>query len=181
MSERSQSRAVEVVEGCDLGGGRSIHASARDAARSAALHRLHGWFGRSRRPGGDPNGSDRMVRPGHEGPLNRILDVVDTAKFWAVLAVLLTFLVLAYAYGHNRAQASRNAEIIQQQQEQLTYLCETVSVLDAITTQQLRITQTTLKRTDVPLWARVYLAERGDILSTTHAELANTRGCRKIE
>lgn len=116
-----------------------------------------------------------------KGFFERVLDVVDTAKFWAVLAVLVAFTVMAYAYGHNRAQASRNEDIISQQTEQLTYLCETVSVLDALTTQQLRITRETLDRTDVPLWGQLYLAKRERLLGVTHTELADSRGCQQIE
>lgn len=113
--------------------------------------------------------------------MSKVLDTLDTAKFWAVVAAVLAFAVLAYAYGHNRKQATTNAATIARQQEQLSYLCETVAIIDAATTDRIRITREALAEPVVPAWAQAYLGQTLSSLLVQHAELANNRGCRQIE
>src|SRR5262249_51266679 len=140
MSERAQSGRLEAVPRRRPGGGGRVHAGARDAARATALHRVHGWLGRARGTRRDPYSGHGVVRPRPPGGrMSKVLDTLDTAKFWAVVAAVLAFAVLAYAYGHNRKQATTNAATIARQQEQLSYLCETVAIIDAATTDRIRI------------------------------------------
>lgn len=115
------------------------------------------------------------------GRLGKILERTDTPGFWMVVFVIAVLFVFAYAFASNRRTVADHEKLIAEQQRQLTYLCETVTILDALTTQQLRITRKTLADPTLPLWAQIYMAKRERLLGTTHEELSNTRGCRLIE
>ena len=113
--------------------------------------------------------------------MKRVIDAMDTLRFWVAVFVLSLLFVFAYAYVVSRDAAARNSHVIAKQQEQLVELCNTIRAFDVVTVQDALVTTRTFERWDVPLWATEYLVNRALILEALHYELVESSACRQIE
>lgn len=113
--------------------------------------------------------------------MKKILEFTDTLTFWLLVFLVSVIAVFAYAWTNNRQTVATDSALLREQQTQLSYLCETIAVLDQLTVQEKRLTKETLNDPNLPLSMQVYLSKQLTLFETTHLELEQSRGCRIIE
>lgn len=113
--------------------------------------------------------------------MRRIASVVDTRDFWVVVAIIGVLSVFAYSYANGRADTARNKEAIVQQASALSYLCETVRILDSVYVQTIAVDAQIIASGDLPASVVKLLHRRIDVLQAAHFELADTRACKDVE
>lgn len=112
--------------------------------------------------------------------MRKFLRQLDTLPFWTAVFAFAVLVVGSYAYSNNQAAADRNRELIMRQQLQLSFLCETIAILDRLNLQETRINREALRDPDLaPL--HPYLQQRNTILTIGHLELSEARGCGEVE
>ena len=113
--------------------------------------------------------------------MRRLLEIVDTTRFWAIVFLAGLVLFTVYAYQDSRAQITHNEESIAVQRQTLAYLCETVRVIDVIFLQTAVLDRQFARDRTLSKSVRATIVQRLRVLETAHAELSDTRACHQIE
>ena len=113
--------------------------------------------------------------------MRRLLEIVDTTRFWASTALLVFLLTGVFYYADTRREAQRNAEQLAAQRQTLAYLCETVRVIDVIFLQTAVLDRQFVRDRTLSRSVRATIVQRLRVLETAHQELSDTRACRQVE
>ena len=113
--------------------------------------------------------------------MKRLIEIADLRRFW-VGVFISVLLILSLINGiNNHRQAVRNAALIREHNQLLSYFCELAAVQDAIYIQLIPLERAAVGDPSLSPAQRQRALTRLNLYLVAHQEASQTRGCRKIE